>query len=191
MRLFVAVEIDEEARRVALATAEALHAAIGPDLPARWVRPENMHLTVRFVGHVDDGRAPEVIAALAAPLDIAPFDIELGGCGAFPPRGAPRVLWIGLMQGLPSLALMHEAFNRRLLPFGFDPEARPFSAHLTLARVKDAPRGAGRAAGEALDRVTVPATRFRVTRATVFQSHLSPKGPRYEPVGYAWLKAES
>jgi RNA 2',3'-cyclic 3'-phosphodiesterase len=190
MRLFVAVEIDDRARRVAETAALELQDRIGPVLKARWVPPENMHLTVRFIGHVDDSRAPAVIDALAPPLDMPPFEIALGGCGLFPPRGAPRVIWIGLTQGLPSLALMHAAFNHRLRPFGFEPERRPFSAHLTLARLKDAPRRAGRSLAEALDRIAVPATRFQVSRATVFQSHLSSKGPRYEPVAFSPLKQQ-
>ena len=191
MRLFVAVEIDEQARRMAAATAETLRIKVAPALKARWVAPENMHLTVRFIGHVDDSRAPAVIEALTPPLDIPPFDIELGGCGVFPPTGPPRVLWIGLTQSLPSLALMHDAFNQRVRPFGFEPEARPFSAHLTLARIKDAPRGASRIVRDALDRMTPPVTRCRVTRAAIFVSHLSPQGPRYEPVAFAELRADS
>jgi 2'-5' RNA ligase len=184
MRLFVAVEIDDRARQVAEAVQQRLRGALDSTLKARWVPVENMHLTVRFIGHVDDSRAPGVIDALAPPLAIAPFDIEVRGCGVFPPRGAPRVLWIGLTQGLPSLALMHEAFNRRLRPFGFEPEARPFSAHLTIARIKDAPKGVGRTVHAELDRMAIPATRVAVSRATVFESHLSPKGPRYEPVAF-------
>jgi RNA 2',3'-cyclic 3'-phosphodiesterase len=191
MRLFVAVEIDDHARRVAEATAEALRVAIGPALKARWVPVENMHLTVRFIGHVEDERAPAVIEALTPPLDIPQFDIELGGCGVFPPSGPPRVLWIGLTHGLAGLAVMHEAFNRRLLPFGFEPESRPFSAHLTLARIKNAPGGAGRVVREVLRQMTPPIATSHVVRATIFRSHLSSKGPRYEPVAFAELKAES
>jgi 2'-5' RNA ligase len=183
MRLFVAVEIDEAARAVAAAVQHRLRLAVSPLLEVRWVRPENMHLTVRFIGHVDDAQAPAVVEALSPPIEVAPFDIELGGCGMFPPGGAPRVLWIGLKRGLPSLAQLHDAFNQRLRRFGFEPEARPFSAHLTLARVKDAPRGSGRAAREAVTGIHVPDTRWHVNHATVFQSHLSPKGPRYEAIG--------
>jgi 2'-5' RNA ligase len=190
MRLFVAVDIDDETRRVAAAAAEALRAAIGPALKARWVPPENMHLTVRFIGHVDDSRAAAIIDALKPPLDIPRFDIELGGCGAFPPSGAPRVVWMGLTRGLPSLKLMHEAYHHRLRPLGFEPESRPYNAHLTLARVKDPPKGAGAAVREAVRRVVTPTSRCHVTRATIFQSHASPNGPRYEPVAFGELKEE-
>ena len=85
---------------MAIATAEALRAAIGPGLKARWVPPENLHLTVRFIGYVDDGRAPALLENLTPPLDITPFDLELGGCGAFPSSGSPRALWIGLTPGM-------------------------------------------------------------------------------------------
>jgi 2'-5' RNA ligase len=189
MRLFVAVEISEEARRAASATADGLRTAIGPALKARWVPAENLHLTVRFIGHVDDARAPSVIGALAVPLDVPAFDVELGGCGVFPSSGPPRVLWIGLTRGLPHLAAMHEAFNARLRPFGFEPESRAFNAHLTLARVKDAPKGAAAAVREALRAAAPPVTRVDVSRATIFASHMSPKGPRYEPLAHAELGA--
>jgi 2'-5' RNA ligase len=170
---------------------DELQVALSPILTARWVPLQNMHLTVRFIGQVDDDHAPPLIDALTAPVDVAPFDMEFAGCGVFPPSGAPRVLWIGLTRGLSSLATLHEVFNRRLRPFGFEPEARPFNAHLTLARIKDAPGGSGRAVRDALARVTAPPARSQVSRATVFRSHLSPKGPRYEPVAFVPLRGAS
>jgi len=141
--------------------------AAGVEAAARGWRERGRHVALQHL-------------ALAPPLDLAPFDVELGGCGVFPPSGPPRVIYIGLAQGLPSLAAMHEEFNRRLRPFGFEPEDRPFSAHLTLARIKDAPKGAGAPLREALRHIQPSGARAHVTSATVFQSHLSPKGPRYE-----------
>jgi 2'-5' RNA ligase len=128
-----------------------------------------------------------VIAALTPRLDIPAFDIELGGGGAFPQTGPPRAVWIGVRRGLQPLRAMHEEFSRRLEPFGFEPESRSFTAHLTLARIKDAPSAARRAVRAALEQVTIPPTVFRVNRATVFESHVSPKGARYEPVGFSPL----
>jgi 2'-5' RNA ligase len=190
MRLFVAVEIDGDVRRLAGEIQAELEGRLAPVLTTRWVPPDNMHLTVRFIGHVDDARAPAVIEMLTRPLDVAPFEIELGACGMFPPTGSPRVLWIGLAQGLTSLALLHHTFNQRLRPLGIDPEARPFRAHLTLGRIKEAPGGCSRAVRDALRSIAVPPLRFDVGRATVFQSHLSPKGSRYEPMGFSSLNAE-
>jgi 2'-5' RNA ligase len=182
MRLFVAIEIDDAARRMAEVTGAQLRVAIGPALKARWVPAENLHLTVRFIGHVDDERAPAVIEALTPSLEIPPFDIELGPCGVFPPSGPPGVLWVGLTRGLRSLAAMRDELDRRLLPFGFQPEARPFGAHLTLARIKEAPRGASRAARAALAAVAPVPLIFRVGHATIFESRLSPTGARYVPL---------
>lgn len=185
MRLFVAVELDADAVQVAAETAAGLRRDIDAKIRAAWVGPENMHLTVRFIGHVDDTRAASIVDALTPPLDIPRFDVVLGGCGMFPPSGPPRVIWIGLTQGLPSLAAMHGEFDRRLQPFGFEPENRPFSAHLTIARIKDAPKGARGVLRDALARVDLHSPPSAVTRATIFRSHLSPKGPRYEPLAFA------
>src|SRR5262245_22813927 len=135
MRLFVGVELSDAARRLAAEVARALQRELEKALGARWVAPQNMHLTVRFVGYVPDDRAAAVLEALMRPLDVPAFEIELGGCGRFPSRGAPRVLWIGVRTGLASLRTLHEEFNRRLAPIGYEPESRPFSAHLTLARI--------------------------------------------------------
>jgi 2'-5' RNA ligase len=180
MRLFVAVELDPAVRAAAREVADDLRRRIGDRLKARWVPPENMHLTVRFIGHVEDARVPEVLDALQPPLAIAPFDLELGECGVFPSSGPPRVFWIGLASGFPALQTMHEEFNRRLQPLGFTPEHRPFSAHLTLARIKDAPRGSGSVARDAVRAVQSPRARCQVTHAAVFRSVLSPHGSRYE-----------
>lgn len=180
MRLFVAAEIDDAARAVAEEAGLAARLATGPALKARWVRPENMHLTIRFIGHVSDERASSILAALTPPLAAAPVDVELAGCGVFPGAGSPRVIWIGLARGLPGLAALHAEFDRRLEPFGFEPERRPFRAHLTLARVTECPRAAARAVRAAVASVRPPPVVVRVSHATIFQSHLSPKGPRYE-----------
>jgi RNA 2',3'-cyclic 3'-phosphodiesterase len=185
MRLFVAIELEEQTVAAAAETAALLRRDIGSTLTASWVAPENMHLTVRFIGHVDDSRVPAILEVLTPPLDVAPFHVAFGACGMFPPSGPPRVIWIGLAEGLPSLAAIHHEFDRRLLPFGFEPERRPFSAHLTLARIKDAPKGARAALRDALAGADPRVPESAVNRATIFRSHLSPKGPRYERLAFA------
>jgi 2'-5' RNA ligase len=178
MRLFIAVELDEEVRAVAAGVARDLRERL-PGVAARWVDADKMHLTVRFIGHVEDAQAPAILEAIAAPVALAPFDVELGSCGVFPRSGPPRVVWIGLKQGLDSLQTLHQEFNRRLAPLGFVAEDRPFSAHLTLARVKDAPRGLTRTARATVAATRVPPAACRIDAATVFQSALSPKGSSY------------
>lgn len=178
MRLFVAVEISDEARRIATGVAERLRRKLGSSVSARWVDPDSMHLTVRFVGFVADDRVPAVVTALQPALPVAPFEIVFCSCGVFPPSGGPRVIWIGLRKGLESLAAMHDEFNRRLRPLGFEPELRSFNAHLTLARVKHAPASVRRTIAES----AVGPMRSQVTKATVFESVLTRQGARYQRV---------
>ena len=179
MRVFVALELDNAVRDAADQAARELRTRLDPRVRAAWVNADKMHLTVRFLGHVDDNHVPAVLEALRPPLPVAPFEVALGSCGVFPRSGPPRVFWIGLMDGVTSLQSMHHELNRRLAPLGFTPEDRPFNAHLTLARVKEAPRDAARSIRETVALVRVPAVRCRIIAATVFQSSLSPKGSTY------------
>lgn len=182
MRLFVGVRLDESVIAEAEEAADALRRRIGTRMRARWVSGANMHLTARFIGDVDAARESAVLEALRPALPIAPFVIELDGCGMFPPGGPPRVIWIGLARGLPSLRAMHEEFDRRLAPLGFEPEQREFRAHLTLARITDGPRSAKETVRAALDATRPQPARCTVDAATVFQSRLSPKGAVYHPL---------
>jgi 2'-5' RNA ligase len=179
MRVFVAVTLDDPTIDVALRAARDMQRRIGPSSRARWVDPAHLHLTVRFVGHVEASQATAVLAALRPPLSYAPFDIELGECGVFPPGARPRVIWIGLASGLSSLRLLHEEFDRRLLPLGYESESRPYNAHLTLARVKDASGSFAAAIREAVRAVRPSPARCHVAAATVFESRLSPRGAAY------------
>ena len=188
MRVFVGIEVSDDVRRQAGDVVGALRRRLDTGVDARWVPIENLHLTVRFIGSVADERITALLGALEQPLTTHPFEIELNGCGRFPPRGAPRVLWIGLTRGLPTLTELHQEFDRRVLPFGYAPEDRPFSAHLTLARIKDA-RGAGdrliaggRLIDEALAHLRSHPVVQTVEQVTVFESRLSPKGPHYSPL---------
>jgi RNA 2',3'-cyclic 3'-phosphodiesterase len=179
VRLFVAIELAEQAKRAAEKTARTLQRQLGETLPARWADRDHMHLTVRFIGHVADERVPSILEALRPAVHLAPFPLALGACGAFPAHGPPRVLWIGLKEGVASMKALHDECNRRLRPLGFTPEDRPYRAHLTLARVKDAPRGSGSLVRNTIRNVEVPAAQWIASHATVFESHLSPSGSTY------------
>jgi 2'-5' RNA ligase len=180
MRLFIAVELCEEARRVVERAGQELATLLGRQVTARWTSGEKLHITVRFIGHVPDDRTPALIQAAIAPLAIRPFDVRFGGCGVFPPHGAPRVLWIGLDEGLPSLGAINSALNDRLAPFGYEPEPRAFSAHVTLARITSVKSGAHHRVREQVRRFASSSASCRVTELTLFRSHLSPAGSRYE-----------
>lgn len=186
MRLFVAAEPSELMRRNAGSAIERLrerlegtHASHG----IRWIPPENLHLTVWFLGEVSDARATAVLETLRTPLSTPAFDLHVAGFGAFPPSGAPRVLWMGVTSGLQELAQAHDEIGERLRPWGFPPEGRAYSAHLTVARVKEPPHGRARAAlRQALDHVPADAGSCRIEELVVFRSRTAPAGAAYEPL---------
>jgi len=173
-------------RRAAAAAGERLRAALrsnGWDHGIRWVPDENLHLTVWFLGEVSDARAQAVLDVLRPPVQEAAFTLHLAGLGAFPPSGPPRVFWMGVARGREELSRLHDEVGARLAPWGFQGEARAYSAHLTLARVKEPPPPSVRASiREALRAAEADAGECRITALTVFRSRTSPRGAAYEPL---------
>lgn len=105
-----------------------------------WVRAENLHLTLRFLGSVDEPTLGRVREALDAATDtIAPFTVALGGLGGFPDARAPRVIWAGVVTGAEALADLHARLEETLARRGVPRDARPFHAHVTLGRARDRP----------------------------------------------------
>jgi len=163
------------------------------DLPSSWTRPGNWHSTLKFLGNVDEAALPRLRAALEQVV-FAPFNMQAGGCGVFPPRGKPRVLWVGVVSGADETAALAEGVNRALEPLGFAPEERVFRPHLTLARLKpgraaEAKRRPDASAGPHEKRIPCsqvvegiaarPWEAFTVRRFTLYKSVLGPDGPRY------------
>jgi RNA 2',3'-cyclic 3'-phosphodiesterase len=129
-RLFVAVDLDENAR-------EAVSRICSGIPGVKWVDAIQLHLTLRFIGDANDSLCERIREELAG-VTAAPFTLALRGVGRFPPKRDPRVLWVGIEQseGLFSLhRLIEEAMER----IGLEPELREFSPHITLARLKDMP----------------------------------------------------
>lgn len=185
MRIFIGIEIDAAARSAVDAASRELRGRVDrsvADAAVRWVPAENFHITLWFIGHVDEGRARAVLSAVGEPIDAPVFSIELSGMGAFPPSGPPRVLWIGVGDGFDAVRTLHGVVESRLVPLGFEPEGRPYSPHLTLARIKDVARNHA-AALRALVRTTAAApVRSAVAAVTVFESRVSSKGAVYTPL---------
>lgn len=182
-RLFVAFEPPEPVRRrLAAIEAELRRGAGRAADEIRWVAPENIHLTIQFLGAVPEERVPGVEAALhAAAASARPLALEVRGAGGFPNARRPRVLWVGLDGDLAPLAALAADVGRRLAPLGFPPEDRPFSPHLTLGRARDG-RGAPGLAGALASAAQADGAPWRVGELVLFESHLSPKGPRYEAI---------
>jgi 2'-5' RNA ligase len=183
VRLFLAVELDEAVRRAAADTARRLAAALdrrGAGRAVSWVAPGSLHFTLHFLGEVDDPTARALVERMAPPLSTSPFDLALAGIGTFPPAGPPRVIWLGVDDGAAGLAEVHREMGARLDGLRVARERRPFSAHLTLGRVK-APTGP-RLAGAIAETAAAPDARCRVDHVTLFESRLSPRGASYSVI---------
>jgi 2'-5' RNA ligase len=136
---------------------------------------------VWFLGEVSEARAEAVLDSLRPPLQQPAFTLHLAGLGAFPPSGPPRVFWMGVADGRNELSRVHDEVGVRLAPWGFEGEGRPYSAHLTLARVKEPPPPAARAAIRHLLRdADADGGSCRIDALTVFRSRTSPSGAVYE-----------
>jgi 2'-5' RNA ligase len=187
MRLFIAIDLDDAARDTIAAEQKRLVSAIGKVGGSRLtiVRPEQMHLTLVFLGEVAEPIAAQLTEGIAAPVDQRAFDLTFAGIGVFPPRGSPNVLWVGVTEGAREVAGLQHELARRVGELGIPLETRPFHAHLTLARWRES-RSADRShALDAAARNVV--ARIRVDHATLYHSRLSPSGPTYTPLARATL----
>jgi 2'-5' RNA ligase len=136
LRLFVACELPAEMKAALAALQDALRRQGVP--PVRWVRPEGIHLTLKFLGAVSPQRVTSISVALAPTVEgIRPLELSLGGLGTFGGRRGARVVWVGVEGDVERVAELQRRVEAALGRLGFPPESRPFSPHLTLARVPD------------------------------------------------------
>jgi RNA 2',3'-cyclic 3'-phosphodiesterase len=189
-RLFVAVPLAEAARaaveELVVGVRDRLAAAgVQADSRAgvRWVRTDGLHLTLRFLGPTPLDQVDAVAAAAAQTATEAaqaPFEVVIGGAGAFPSPGRPRTLWLGIERGADELAALAAALDERLVPLGWPPEDRPFRPHLTLARADG--RRAGPATAQALIEAAAPLrVPFEADRLVLFESVTGGGPARYLP----------
>jgi 2'-5' RNA ligase len=183
VRLFVAVDVGEQvalaAARLAGELRDRLH-HLAPAARVTWASVERMHITITFIGQVDDVRARLVADLLQAPLDDAPFAARIAGVGAFPPSGPPRVFWAGVDHGRERLVSLEHRVAELLAPAGVRSERRVYQPHLTLGRVREAAALRSRALLEGFEHTVLGTT--QVQAITLFESRLSPKGPTYAPL---------
>lgn len=184
MRLFIGIPIPEEYVQSIHEVQSAWKGRLASKVS--WVRPKLAHLTLRFLGETDETRVGAIVDAMRAAAG-GNFVMQGGAGGFFPPRGAPRVVWLGFSRGVQECGAYFAALDAALARVGFDAETRPFAAHVTVARVKDAARGddwAGLAA--ALTRDWPP---FTVENAVLWQSVLQSSGPQYRKLREVPLRA--
>ena len=174
------MELPPEARARAAAHAASLRERF-KEVRASWPRAENLHLTLKFLGEIEEARVALLSAAAARSAEESePFELTIEGAGAFPPRGAPRVLWLGVTDAAGGLARLQGRLEAECAGSGFKREERPFHPHLTLARLR-APQGA-RALAQFHEETGFAPAAFRVAELVVMRSELGPGGSRYTPL---------
>ena len=179
LRLFIAVELPANVRQHLAGVADDLR---GMGLERlRWVRPENIHITLKFLGETPAERQPQIEDALRAAAEgVAPHELTLGELGKFGGRQNPRVLWVDVRGDLDALKALHKRVDARIVPLGFPADERPFAAHLTLARVpQDLAKKVARPLAEAIDAVKVPDPPIPVRQVVLMRSELRQEGPVY------------
>src|SRR5438128_1292763 len=114
MRLFVAIELTDDARAAIAADQTRLKRSGDWSRSLKWVQPDRIHLTLAFLGEVDEALAARVVDVMQQAIHVSPFEIVFGGYGIFPPHGAPRVLWLGLMRGQQTTVYVQKIITTRL-----------------------------------------------------------------------------
>ncbi len=188
MRLFLALDLDPAARaRTAEVQRRVRGAAAFREVRVRWVRPENLHLTLAFLGEVDADGEARVTRAAAEPWLQPPFRVELSSPAAAPRTGAPRTLWLPVSAGRPELARLHADARDRLGPLLAAPiDPRP-PGHVTLGRLRQAPRSSRGSIRDGLARLAVPAFGWRADAVVLYESRLAPGGASYRALARAPL----
>jgi 2'-5' RNA ligase len=179
MRTFIAIELPEEIKNSLARLQEELKSS-GADV--KWVEPKNIHLTLKFLGEIEDNKCERVAGAIEdITAEIKPFYIRLASLGAFPKMNFPRVIWVGMDKGDLEAKKIADRLEEVMSKIGIPKEDRPFSSHITIGRVRS-PLNRDRLVN-ALGNLTynfsgIP--EFKVTKITFFKSTLMPKGPVYE-----------
>jgi 2'-5' RNA ligase len=176
MRLFAAIDLTDEARAaIAAARADVVSALGDRARGLKLVRPEHIHLTLAFAGQATEAVGAAIVSRMEPEIAQAPFELAFGGVGTFPSRGAPRVLWLGVMAGAAEAVALQAAVAARFASAGAEQETRPFRPHLTLGRWRSVIRLRG------VDQLGSdrPVATVRVAGVTVYQSRVSSSGPTY------------
>lgn len=185
MRVFVAINLSQPEKARLETAARPLFES---RFPVRWVDAQSVHLTLKFLGEVDDGRLPELFAAVTgAAMDLRGFDMAVSGFGAFPSLRNPRVVWAGV-EAESSLSGLQERVEAALEALDFERERRRFHPHLTLGRARKHARSNEFKGFDELVSQLVYQDSFRVAAVDVMRSQLKPSGAVYSVIHSVPLK---
>jgi 2'-5' RNA ligase len=179
-RMFCAFELPESLRARIDEHSQAVRDAI-PEAAASWSRAENIHLTVKFFGNVDQQQVAAISAAATrVAKEFSPIQIEVGKTGVFPRPSRPQVLWIGVEDASNALANLHKQLENEFAREGFPKEERAFRPHLTIARIRK-PHNAARLAQTHLA-AKFELVEISLNELVLFRSELSCKGSKYTAI---------
>ena len=186
MRAFIAIELPQEVRAVLARLQERLATA---KADVKWTQGNDLHVTMRFLGDIDEAQRQGVEALLErVAQEQEPFTLSVGGAGAFPSIEAPRVIWAGLAEGGDCVRRLAEAIEREGVAIPLRREERSLSAHITLGRARSS-KGLKALAQQMRGVAWQAPAPWRVTTLTLYQSVLTPTGPRYTVLAEAPLGA--
>jgi len=189
LRTFIAIELGKEIReRIAILVRRLEKASV----QVRWVRPENLHLTLSFLGDVNERQLADVCqAASDATSRMAPFEIDSFGAGAFPSIEKPRTIWGGFDAGGEQVTELHHDIEHELGERRIRTEGRRFHPHITIGRIRDAGDGVTKLSELIAKNDEFPIGTFTVSEVIIFSSQLRREGPEYQVIGRAKLHGDS
>lgn len=186
MRAFIAIELPEEARDF-LRRLQGQLKTCGAD--AKWVAPSNIHLTLKFLGEIDERKLPEITAAMeAAVAEKHPFSVRLASLGAFPKIDYPRVIWVGIDKGDSEIKEVAKNLEESIARLGLPKEERPFSSHITVGRLRSQLNKDELAQALKTIKIEPQGPEFLAAKITLFKSVLAPSGPIYTALKEASFK---
>ena len=190
VRSFIAIELPAEVRAELASIEEKLKVRRHPFV--KWVDPESIHLTLKFLGSVSGETIPEIVEAMSLVAQpVSPFTLQIGGTGAFPNWQRPQIVWVGVGGEMGRLTTLQRELEAALSPLGFPPESRPFSPHLTLGRLRErvTPEDRRRFGLWAQSVKFEASLSFEVNAVRLMKSQLTSSGPIYSELALVKLKA--
>jgi 2'-5' RNA ligase len=176
IRSFIAIEVPRELKSRMEEVQRELRRT---EADVKWVRPDAIHLTLKFLGSIRREDVERISQAVGPVIGLwEPFDVGIQGLGGFPNFRNPRVVWVGVDQGKESLVSLKQQIEKRMTELSFPPEDRPFSAHLTLGRVRSL-RGKADLSQAIESRRGVEVGIFQAREVILFRSELKPSGAVY------------
>jgi 2'-5' RNA ligase len=189
IRSFIAIELPDEVKKALGELQARLRVERQPGV--KWVDPYGIHLTLKFLGNIATSQISAITGAVEeAGQDLSPFMLEISGLGVFPNFKRVRVVWVGMGGDISRLKLLQQRIESNLVPLGFARESRPFTPHLTMARVKErvSPAEQQRFGQLIADTRLDTTPQFTVRSISLMRSQLTTEGAIYHQIGTINLK---